>query len=806
MKTRGKNIKRGFTLIEITIGLLIVTMVTIGVYNMLNYALRLIREKGWREQALTIANEEMEYFRSISYDTLGTAATNCAPTACSLAPVKTVTRNNRNYTVLTDVRHIDDVFDNTPQTEVGTDDTGLNDYKKARVEVQWPSSFDNNSIILVSTFAPVGIETDCGGGILKVTVFDANAQLVPQASVRIKNDNLVPAYEYDTKTNDQGVLRIGCLLEDLSNNYELTINHPDSTYYNNIYSTAQTCPTGTGTSDPICPKSSPSNVNPNDPHLNIITGNTTEKSLAIDLLSTLNVQTITQNLPAEWNVNENTGDGKNQDMPAVGIGLNDNYYFFWRDDKQGPTRIYGQKYDSSQIALWGNDVQISTSNNQILPNVVVSQTTGDAYLGWNHDNGGNQDSYLERLASADGSSVWGGNQRLLVDSTNQNNDQTNIKIHLEDNEQFLYATFQDNSNDNNDIYVTRLNTADASQLYCDEDNTVCASEGVACGTAGLCTKWSGETKINDDIGTNTQALQNALVESITDDLYTVWHDDRSGNYDIYAQKINPDGGFDTTWNANIQINETSNQEQSYPAMAISNEGGNNYIYIVWQDFRNSNDYDIYLAKYDTNGNRIFADVDLTTKDLNNKDQTRPTIAINASNEIYIAWVDERNGNQDIYLQKFNTTGVAQWTNDLRINDDQTSGSTQTSPQLKITGSGGAIIVWQDNDAGDEDIRAATFSNPNPTSEGTVPLRIYGTKIIGKDTDDNDIYKFDNTFTTNAGGDLKFDGNDQSKLEWDTYNFDINGATYNLLRTEPIDPITINPNTINNIILIVESVE
>jgi len=47
-------------------------------------------------------------------------------------------------------------------------------------------------------------------------------------------------------------------------------------------------------------------------------------------------------------------------------------------------------------------------------------------------------------------------------------------------------------------------------------------------------------------------------------------------------------------------------------------------------------------------------------------QYGPNLAINNS-IIYVSWTDDREGNQDIYTQKYDLNGNAQWSNDLRIN-------------------------------------------------------------------------------------------------------------------------------------------
>jgi uncharacterized protein (TIGR02145 family) len=902
-----KRNQKGMTVIEVLVGIFILSIMIFGVYGMYNYSLKIVREKSRREQALTIANEEIESFRSINYNILGTISTDCAPNPCDLPETKTVTKNGVEYTIITDIRHIDDPFDNVGQDPEGADDTGLNDYKKVKVEVRWGEVTDYDSIVFFSTFAPVGIETACEGGTLKINVFDANAQPVANASVYVKNDNLDPSYENEITTDDNGIAEFKCLEEDLRNNYEITISKLG-------YSTAQTYPIA------------PPNNNPDDPHVNIINNKTTEKSFAIDILSILNARTITQDLPNEWTVNDTLRDGETQVLPTMSIGPDDTYYFFWQDSRDGPTRIYGQKFNLPKIAQWGGDVQVSTANDQALPSVAVDES-GNSYIAWYHQSTGNQELYIDKIDD-DGNPIW--NTYLEVSIANQNDDQYNPKMNLEDDENFLYVTFEDNSYDGGDIYSARFATIDAEQ------------------------EWDNEVKINNDATGNTQTSPATSVDPDTDDLYIVWQDNRLSDNDIWAQKINSYGNYskeiqisiesdtmadttdlegviagnliyrdpnastfsdsyifidangneiyddngngteikisvendgfqadttdldgiitgaliyedpssatmddsyiyveneteirisvesdtitDTTnlngeingnlnysdpdsatandsyiyvdsnadnsydnWGQNILINQYSSEEQINPAIAISKEESDTFVYFVWQDYQNNN-YDIYMTKFTNNGIRVWeTDINLTTEDTTSSDQTQPAIAVNLSNDaIYVAWVDERNGNPDIYMQRFNTSGEAQWVDDIRVENDliinynDENNSIQGSPQLAIDSSGKVIVAWHSNDTGDFDIKAAAVVDPTPTPIADVPLRIYGSKTIGKDADENNIYKFDSFFTTDENGELKFDGIDQPKMEWDSYTFEI-GDGYNLLLANPSNPISFNPD-------------
>ncbi len=78
-------------------------------------------------------------------------------------------------------------------------------------------------------------------------------------------------------------------------------------------------------------------------------------------------------------------------------------------------------------------------------------------------------------------------------------------------------------------------------------------------------------------------------------------------------------------------------------------------------------------------------------------QRGPRVTSDGSGGAIITWMDDRDiatNSTDIYAQRINASGVPQWTaNGVAI---CTNPGLQSAPQITIDGSGGAIIVWQDN--------------------------------------------------------------------------------------------------------------
>jgi len=84
-------------------------------------------------------------------------------------------------------------------------------------------------------------------------------------------------------------------------------------------------------------------------------------------------------------------------------------------------------------------------------------------------------------------------------------------------------------------------------------------------------------------------------------------------------------------------------------------------------------------------------------------EQNPQICSDGSNGAIIVWEDYRNGNWDLYAQKLNSDGVAQWTKDgINI---CVSTANQTAPVICSDGSGGAYVAWKDTRNGRTDLYA-----------------------------------------------------------------------------------------------------
>ncbi len=187
---------------------------------------------------------------------------------------------------------------------------------------------------------------------------------------------------------------------------------------------------------------------------------------------------------------------------------------------------------------------------------------------------------------------------------------------------------------------------------------------------------------------NASSLQEypQIISDAAGGAIIVWHDNRSGNYDIYAQRINSLGH--ALWIANGTIICSASGDQLNPQVVQDGIGG---AIITWKDHRSSS-YDLYGQRINSTGDVQWM---LNGKVISNADadQREHKMVIDGEGGAIIAWEDLRSGSSDIYAQKINDGGDTQW----NLNGTVICNAADNQIYLTIVGDGegGAIIAWSD---------------------------------------------------------------------------------------------------------------
>lgn len=265
---KRKKRNSGFTLIEMLIFIFIFTIAGVTFYRLFTTSMKAMGNVRHRLEALALANEKIEIIHNLSYESIGT--TSGIPVG-ELVENETVVRGSRNLFVKTSVIVVDDPFDGKALYEA---DTNPDDYKQVRVQVSWEQNNPSKEVVLVSTIVPPGLESIYTGGILSINVVDNSGQGIPNARVTIRNDSLNPVVNTTLTTNDQGGLFI-----------------PQATPANQSYNLS-VVKSGYFPVQTFAPYPS-SVINPVDTDATVVGGAINQKTLMTDLVSTVNLRTVT---------------------------------------------------------------------------------------------------------------------------------------------------------------------------------------------------------------------------------------------------------------------------------------------------------------------------------------------------------------------------------------------------------------------------------------------------------------------------------------------------------------------------------
>ena len=233
----------GFTLVELVIGLVVLSIVAISFLSLFTSLVRSALVAKRKAVASSIATNQIEYIKSLPYDSLAVSggsiyATNPIPSST------TQKIDGYTYTVTTSINYVDDAFDGCgpypnqaikqllcrnyppPASQTATD-TNPADYKIVNVSVKGTG---NNILANVDTQIAARVaETSSTTGALVVNVFDENSNPVQGATITVTDSTLTPAVNLSDTSDSNGIAIFYNLPPD-TNNFDYVINGAKSGY------------------------------------------------------------------------------------------------------------------------------------------------------------------------------------------------------------------------------------------------------------------------------------------------------------------------------------------------------------------------------------------------------------------------------------------------------------------------------------------------------------------------------------------------------------------------------------------------
>jgi hypothetical protein len=183
-----------------------------------------------------------------------------------------------------------------------------------------------------------------------------------------------------------------------------------------------------------------------------------------------------------------------------------------------------------------------------------------------------------------------------------------------------------------------------------------------------------------------------------------WSDNNTGK--VWGQRFDVAGG---AVDGVFQIDDAAGEDswRRHAEVAVAADGS---FLVIWQDPRNG-DLDIYGQWYTAAG--IPIDVNFRINDdASTAPQMTPDLAVDGSGIYVVTWRDRRDGNEDIYAQRY-AADRSPIGGNFRINDD-ISVARQHTPRVATSASGEFVISWWDRRSIEPDAYAQYFDrNGNP---------------------------------------------------------------------------------------------
>lgn len=432
-------------------------------------------------------------------------------------------------------------------------------------------------------------------------------------------------------------------------------------------------------------------------------------------------------------------NGSDKYYPAIASDGAGGAIVVWSDARGGSSDIYAQRIDANGVVQWTvNGITICAASGDQYSPYAISDGAGGAIIVWQdyrNDVGfTNSDIFAQRV-NASGVVQWTANGIAVCNNASA---QFSYRITPFGTGGAAFTWSDDrNGSTNTDIYAQVVDGA-GSFLWTLNGIPVCSASSyqinaylVSDGSANVTFAWADNRSGNYDIYAqrfnatgiaqwtadgivvcNAGDFQatNPIVNDESGGVIIAWEDVRSGTSDIYAQRINSSGAVQ--WTANGVIVSDAFNVQSQPEAIPDGNGG---MILFWLDYRNGLDFsirDLYAQRINSSGVSQWVSNGLAMCTATGYQLSYKLISDGLDGAVF-TWHDERSGG-DIYAQKVSGAGTVTWAGDGVIVGNATGN--QDYPVLVTDNNGGAVIAWSDGRAGTLDIYASHLF-----STGTLPV-------------------------------------------------------------------------------------
>jgi hypothetical protein len=369
-----------------------------------------------------------------------------------------------------------------------------------------------------------------------------------------------------------------------------------------------------------------------------------------------------------------TGSQKTPSLVSDGSG---GAIVIWADGRSGENDIYAQRVDASGNAQWTPDgVAVVTAAGEQSSQRIVSDGDAGAIVTW-HESEVTGALHAQRIDDA-GSPVWTAGGVALTLGMSRQHSQV-MTSNGSGGSIVAWVQVQDG-------YSSLTGFDVMAQVVSGSGDILSASEGIA-----VCAAPGDQT-------------YPAIASDGSGGAIIAWYDARNGNGDIFTQRI--DGSGNILWPEGGILACLSGENEGYPGVVSDGAGG---AIIAWLHSQGSS-WDIGAQRVSASGALLWGPSGIVICNAAGQ-QSGITMASDRAGGAIIAWADARSSSSyDIYAQRVNASGVAQWgTNGKAV---CTSPGDQISPHVALDAGGWVTIVWTDDQHDTESDIYAQQLNPS----------------------------------------------------------------------------------------------
>ncbi len=350
------------------------------------------------------------------------------------------------------------------------------------------------------------------------------------------------------------------------------------------------------------------------------------------------------------------GYGLKSGSVSVTMDAQGDFVITWEDDWND---IYAQRYLKDGSAS-GKNFKINDNSTGAWLHERPSaacDSNGNFVIAWSAADGDFHSYYqadvLAQRFDSDGGAIG---SNFIVNDDFGNSLQTEPAVAHGDSGGFVIA-WADNRNLGSDIYAQRF-----------------SSDGGMIGN---------NFNVNDDIGMSGHWSPEIAVAK-SGDFMIAWsrYSDTPG--DILAQLYSHDGA---AVGGNFRVNDEG-EKSSFDSPSIAVDGSGTFV-ISWSSYANDHDA-VFVQRYLQDGSALGSNFEVN--DSESEWRRNAVVATAFGGDFIIAWTDGRNGGGDVYVQRFDSSGVAIGEN-FQAND--TRQGRQRNPSIASDSIGNFVVVWDD---------------------------------------------------------------------------------------------------------------